>query len=116
MQNVGIQNVGIGTNALKSIEKGSYNFVFGKYSGTGIKNGSCNFIFGDNIAGEDKDHQFLIGEDLPTLTEEQAKGFVKNFDEIYDKLCESYVKNNAFTPDQLKIMKEKIIALLKFPQ
>jgi hypothetical protein len=109
-----MQNVGIGTNALKSIEKGSYNFVIGKNSGTSIKNGNCNFIFGDNIPGEDTDNQFIFREDMPILTSEQAKGFLDNFLEIYDKLCESYPKNNAFTLDQLKIMKEKMIALLKF--
>jgi len=106
-----VQNVGIGTNVLKNLQKGSYNFVIGKDSGTGIKNGSCNFIFGDNIPGEDTDNQFIFRKDLPTLTLEQAKYFLDNFLEIYDKLCESYPKNNAFTSDQLKIMKEKIIAL-----
>lgn len=110
-QNNSFHDVAIGKNALSNLQEGSFNFVIGQYSGTAIKSHSYNFIFGDNILGEDTDHQCIIGNDLPTLSAQQAKFFLEHFDEIYAKLLipnGSYFKSNAFSLHQIFLMQRKL--------
>lgn len=116
-ENVGRDNVAIGKNALKANTSGSYNFIVGCNSGINITTENCNFIFGDDIPGEAKDHQFLIGDRLPDLTYKQVGSFMQIFEEIYEKLNKEYpqirdtLKIPLYTDDQLTIMKEKLIEL-----